>query len=242
MAFRDSTMGDASKLEGNPNYSVWSFKLRNMMTREDIWKLVEPPVGTVASTDPTKLAALQIQKSKALAMIALSVRYNVILYIANITEPDVRWATLKNLYANSTNSRKLMLRRKLTNLKLEKGSSMTLFLQNLKELINEFACVGETITDDEIVEHVLMALPETFEGLVNTLMYRPVLPSVAELTMILMQDDIRRELRSHKKGDGEALLLKKNFANRKTMTAGSEDRTKSRKDGGVYHYCGRKDH
>jgi hypothetical protein len=37
MAFRDTSIGDASKLDGNPNYSVWSFKMRNLMSKEDIW-------------------------------------------------------------------------------------------------------------------------------------------------------------------------------------------------------------
>jgi hypothetical protein len=58
MASRDSFMGDSSKLDGNPNYSVWSFKMRNMMSREDVWKLIDPPAGTVAPTDPAKIAAL----------------------------------------------------------------------------------------------------------------------------------------------------------------------------------------
>lgn len=70
-----------------------------------------------------------------------------------------------------------MLKRKLTNLKMEESSSMSEFLQCLKEFINELAGVGETITNEEVVEHVLMALPESYEGLMNTLMYRPTLPT-----------------------------------------------------------------
>lgn len=73
---------------------------------------------------------------------------------------------------------------------------MTQFLHHPKELINEFSCLGEIITDNEIVEHVLMVLPESYEVLVNTLMYRSTLPTVAELIVIFMQDDICRELRS----------------------------------------------
>jgi hypothetical protein len=187
MTSKDSFIADASsKLDGNSNYSVWSFKMKNMMSRDDVWKLADPPAGTVAPTDPAELAALRVQKNWALTMIALFVKDNVIPYIANITEPDECWTVLKNLYVSGTNSRKLLLRRRLTNLKMEEGSSMPKFLQLVKELINEFACIGEKITDPEVVEHVLMALPESFEGLVNTLMYRPTLPTVAELTVILL--------------------------------------------------------
>lgn len=218
--------------------------MRNMLSREDTWKLAEPPAGTVAPTDPVELAALQVQKNKALTMIALSVRDHVIPYIVNVKEPDVCWTTLKNLYASSTNSRKLLLRRKLTSLKMEEGGSMTTFLQHLKELINELVCAGETVSDEEIVEHVLMALPESYEGLINTLTYRTALPTVAELTVILLQDEIRREIRGHKQGDGEALLVKtkKNFISRKP--SGSEDSAqgKGKKPPGECHYCGSKSH
>jgi hypothetical protein len=193
----------------------------------------------VAPTDLAEIAALQIQKNKALTMIALSVRDHVIPYIANITEPDECWEVLKNLYASSANSRKLMLKRKLTNLRMEESSSMSDFLQHLKELINELAGVGERITDAEVVEHVLMALPESYEGLVNTLMYRPALPTVAELTSILMQDNLCREIKG-KRNDGEALLVKggakKVFTNRK------DDSRHKPKKSGECHFCGSKDH
>ncbi|OAE29047.1 hypothetical protein AXG93_146s1230 [Marchantia polymorpha subsp. ruderalis] len=120
--------------------------------RDDTWKLIEPSPGTVAPTDDAELTALQALKSKALTMIALSGRDNVIPYIANITKPYVCWATLKALYASNSNSRKLLLWRKLTSLKLEEGGSMSTFLQHFKEFINELACAGETIADEE---HVL---------------------------------------------------------------------------------------
>lgn len=246
MTSRDALMGDSSKLDGNSNYSVWSFKMRNMLSREDVWKLVEPPVGTVAPTNPAEIAALQLVKHKALTMIALSVRDNVIPYISSITEPAECWKALKDLYANSTNSRKLLLRRKLTNLKMQEGSSMSEFLQHLKELLNEFACIGQAVTDAEVVEHVLMALPESYEGLVNTLMYRPALPTVAELTVVLMQDDIRRELKSSKRVEDEALLIRSGnkkpaTGNRRSSPGGESAQPKSKKNGEC-HYCGSKEH
>ena len=62
--------------------------MKNMMSREDVRKLVEPLAGTKAPTAPTEIAALQLQKSKALTMIALYVKDDVIPYISSNTEPD----------------------------------------------------------------------------------------------------------------------------------------------------------
>lgn len=128
MASRDALIGEASKLEGIPNYAVWSFKLRNILNRDDIWRVVDPPAGTVAPTAQVDIDALQVLKNRALTLIALSVKDNVILYIANITEPDECWKVLKDLYASGSNSRKLLLRRKLSNLRMDEGAAIPEFL------------------------------------------------------------------------------------------------------------------
>ncbi|OAE23717.1 hypothetical protein AXG93_2253s1290 [Marchantia polymorpha subsp. ruderalis] len=88
---------------------------------------------------------------------------------------------------------------------------------------------GETIADEEIVEHDLIALPESYEGLVNTIMYRPTFPRVAELTDILLQDEIQREIKGKKQSDSEALFVKsKNFMRQKT-TSGQDSLSKGKK-------------
>lgn len=91
-----------------------------------------------------------------------------------------------------------MLRKKLSNLKMQEGTSMTVFLQELRELLNEFACVGEKLVDSKVVEQVLMSLPESFDVLVNTMTYQAALPSISELMIILLQDEQWRELRSRR--------------------------------------------
>lgn len=122
---------------------------------------------------------------------------------------------------------------------------MTLFLQHLKELLNELACIGEVITDNKVVEHVLMALLDSFEGFVNSFIYRPGLPSVAELTVIHMQDDIRRELRGSRHSD-EALLVrggtKKTPTTRKENTTGDSGKLKNKRMEGKCHFYGKKGH
>ena len=173
-------------------------------------------------------------------MIALSVKDNVIPYIVSINEPDVCWKTLKDLYANGTNFRKLMLRRKLANLKMDEGNSMPTFLQQVRELVNEFACVGEFIDDAELVEHTLMTLPDSFKGLVNSVMYRTALPSFTELTVILLQDDLTHELKGSNRAVHKALPVK--APGKGPATRRSEDSRSKQKKTRSCHYCGGRDH
>lgn len=85
-----------------------------------------------------------------------------------------------------------------------------------------------------------MALPKNFEGLVNTLMYRPSLPTASELTVILIQDDQRRDIKENK-NEGEVLLTKGGY--KKPLTQRKEGGQKSsKKVDGECHYCGSDDH
>jgi hypothetical protein len=79
---------------------------------------------------------LEHRKKKALAIIGLSVRDEIIPHIAGITDPAIVWQTLKNLFEQWSGARWLHLKTKLTNLRLEEGGSMTKFLTQMKEIIN----------------------------------------------------------------------------------------------------------
>lgn len=138
-----------------------------------------------------------------------------------------------------------MLRRQLATLKMGEGATTSSFLQQVTELVNEFAAVGETIPDDEPVEHILMALPDSFEVLVNTIMYREKLPTPAVLTATLLQDELRRNQRVSRRTDSEALLVKnagRNSANRRPSTGSDDGRQKAIRSVTTCHYCGQKGH
>lgn len=75
---------------------------------------------------------------------------------------------------------------------MEEGASMSLFLQGSKELLNEFACIGEIIADAEVLEQILLALPESFDrrtGKYTHVSSFTTNSTISELTVILMQDD-----------------------------------------------------
>lgn len=120
---------------------------------------------------------------------------------------------------------------------------MNFFLQPFKELLNKFACIGEILTDDEVVKHVLMAMPKNYKGIVNSIMYQPELPSFGKLIVIITQDNFIREL-CGKQNDETTLIKsvgKKSIINRKTTSRNEESRYKKRVDGEC-HFCGQKGH
>eukprot|EP00253_Pinus_taeda_P030461 PITA_30461 len=62
------------------------------------------------------------------------------------------WKTLKNLYQNSSDQRKMALKDKLQKIKCEKGNTVTTFLNKLTNCRDELASIGVTTTDDDMEE------------------------------------------------------------------------------------------
>ena len=148
------------------------------------------------------------RQTRALAILCLSVRDEIIPHISEISNLAVVWATVKSLYETSGNARKLLLKSKLYNLKLEEGGSVAEFLKEVKDISNQLIAIGETVSNDEIVEHVLNALPESYEHFVSSIGLRDRLPDVTTLTGLLLHDEAQWELRRSRRLATEAHLAR----------------------------------
>ena len=80
------------------------------------------------------------------------------------------WKKLKDLYQNSSNQRKLVLKDKLWKIKCEKGDMISTYLNKLTTCKDELGSVGITTVDDDMVSLALLGLPKSwhsYEDLVN---------------------------------------------------------------------------
>ena len=90
--------------------------------------LVSNMTLAIVGVDKTTTLEREWLKNKALLIINLVVRNSVVPYILDIEDLTICWERLKNLYATNNNVRRMLLQRKLTNLKMEEGKMMSTFL------------------------------------------------------------------------------------------------------------------
>jgi transposase InsO family protein len=211
MSSADSMVSDTAKLSGASNYSVWKFRIKNVLIKEDLWDLVESitvPAGTDAAEDgvvvqsaPSTIAAtiLERKKKRALAIICLSVKDEVIPHVSNFTEPATCWARLKELYDNNSTARKILLKNKLMNMRMQEDMPVADFLQNIQLIINQLASIGEVIADSDLIALVLSSLPDSWDAVASTIIYRSVAPTFSELSGLMMQEELRRETKGMQK-------------------------------------------
>ena len=192
-----TAISEVSKLSGSANYSVWKFRMRSLLQKEDLWHLVNPyEEHDVVVDDNVGVAARDTPRLRfcAMAVINLLVKEPVIPYIAELTELEEVWRTLKNLFESQGNARRLLLKSRLHALQLEEGGSVFDMLKEVREITNQLAAIGECISDEDIIENILNSLLESYEGFVSSITYRENAPSFVEFTSLLLHDEVCHEL------------------------------------------------
>eukprot|EP00253_Pinus_taeda_P029161 PITA_29161 len=105
------------------------------------------------------------------------------------------WKTLKDLYQNNSDQRKLMLNDKLRRIKMEKGDSISTYLNKLTNSRDEHGSVGITIFDDHMVSLALLGLLKSWNSYLDSVNGREKLPDWERLWSNLMYEEIRRSTR-----------------------------------------------
>jgi hypothetical protein len=58
--------------------------------------------------------------------------------------------------------------------------------------------MGEPMVESDLVIHFLNSLPESWESLANSLVYRSVMPSFSEISRMMLQEELRHEIKGLK--------------------------------------------
>ena len=74
------------------------------------------------------------------------------------------WKTLKDLYQNNSDQRKLALKDKLQRIKTENGDTVSTYLNKLTTCRDELGSVGINTADDDMVSLALLGLPKSWHS------------------------------------------------------------------------------
>lgn len=105
------------------------------------------------------------------------------------------WKTLKDLYQNSSDQRKLALKDKLRNIKCERDETISMYLTKLITCRDELASVGVVTSDEDMVSLALLGLLKSWYSYQDLVNGREKLPDWERLWSDSMQEEIRQSTR-----------------------------------------------
>jgi len=88
--------------------------------------------------------------------------------IGDPEDPSDVWQKLESQFQKRTRANKLQLRHKLS-LRLKEGDSVQEHIKAMTEIFDGMSVIGDPISDEDCVVHLLASLPESYNVLVTTL-------------------------------------------------------------------------
>ena len=151
------------------NYATWKIQVKMALVKENLWCLVDGSESPPEASESDKLAKFNTRRDKALALIVLSVDPSLLYLLGDPVDPVIVWKKLADQFQKKTWANKLQLRRKLYSKKLNDGDSVQDHVKCLTEIFNELAVIGDPISEDDRVLHLLASLPPSYDMLVTAL-------------------------------------------------------------------------
>ena len=188
------------------------------------WHLSKTVFGTVKGTEEIPDAGSAeprrkylARRDRALALVVLAVEPSLLYLLGDPEDPQVVWTKLEEQFQRRTWANKLQLRRKLFSLKLKEGGSMNDHVKTMTEIFEELAVIGDPVSEEDRVVHLLASLPESFDVLVTALEAQSEnVPKWELVTERLLHEETKlKEKAPHNRIDG-----------RKALVAGNNSRPK----------------
>ncbi|CAL8990057.1 unnamed protein product [Prunus brigantina] len=145
-----------------------------------LWNLVEKGIPTPDSKKKTKkleesleeeeadaeMIAVLMKDAKALGIIQNAVSDQIFPRIANADSAKMAWNLLYSEYHGGDQVRSVKLqnlRREFEYMRMREGEQLTTYLTRLNELINQMKTFGEVLSNERLVQKVLISLSRVYD-------------------------------------------------------------------------------
>ncbi|RVW71674.1 Retrovirus-related Pol polyprotein from transposon TNT 1-94 [Vitis vinifera] len=202
------------------NYQVWAVKMKAYLRGLGLWQWVETerqvqPLGNNPTLNQIRAHEEEEAKApRALSYIHAAVSEPIFTRIMACETPKEAWDKLKEMYLGSDRTRQMQilnLKRQFEVLRMKDKEFIKEYVDRLMEVVNKIWLLGEDLTDQRVVEKVLVSLPERFESKISSLEDSKDLTkiSLAELVHAFQAQEQRRSMRQEESNEEAFLALQK---------------------------------
>ena len=159
MAFKGLRLEYA--LDGSSNYIAWKDHMEAVLDDNSLKDFIDQEVPKLGAANATELAEWKKCVARARRILLEGIRDHIVSSLHGKETKFSLWKTLKDLYQNNNDQRKLALKDKLQKIKCEKGDMISTYLNKLTTCRDELRSVGIMTTDDDMVSLALLGLPKS---------------------------------------------------------------------------------
>ena len=151
-------------LEASSNYIAWKDRMEAVLEDNGLKDFIDQEIPKPGSTNAQDLAEWKTCVARARQIILEGVQDHIASNLNGKDTPYSMWKTLKDLYQNSSDQRKLALKDKLRRIKMENGDTISTYLNKLTTYRDKLGSVGITTANDDMVSLDLLGLPKSWNS------------------------------------------------------------------------------
>ena len=163
-------------LEGSSNYIAWKDRMEVVLDDNGLKEFIDAEIPKPTSSDAAVLDAWKKKTAKCRRIILEGVKDHIVSSLLGKVSQFLMWKALSDLFQSKSDQRKLALKDKLRNIKMEKGDSMPKYLTKFIQCRDELGSVGVTIDDEDLVSLALLVLPKSWHSYQDSISGREKLP------------------------------------------------------------------
>ena len=138
---------------------------------------------------------------KAKSIIRLCVSGSVLLNVSVEATAKALWDKLGTLYQSKSLMNKLFLQKKLYNLRMKDGDSVTEHLNAFNTVVSQLLSVDIKISDEDKCISLLCSLPNSWDSLVIAIGSNATALQFDEIVSALLMEEMRRKNMESQNGD-----------------------------------------
>jgi gag-polypeptide of LTR copia-type/Domain of unknown function (DUF4219) len=168
----------APTLSGD-NYQIWRVKMETLLVSQGLWDVVSDGYATfpegheLTDVQKNQLKDDKMRDAKALFMIQQGVTESIFSRIITAKKSKEAWDLLEQAFQGSSKVhavKLLNLRRQIQNVRMLESQRVREYYNQIVELMNQMRALGEAeLTEQKIVEKILISLPEPFDSIVTAI-------------------------------------------------------------------------
>lgn len=168
-----SSLRNKIPLFDGSNFSNWRFRVESALDVKDLLKFIEDDLetllGEVEDEDEAGKEALKKSEKQCKNIIVQSVHDSQLENIKGKTFAKDMIDTLASIYERKSIASQLILRRRLLTMKFNEVNDISDHFLEFDRTIRELISSGANLEDLDIVCHLLITLPNTYDALVTAI-------------------------------------------------------------------------
>ena len=170
-------VADIKKLDGT-NYQSWKFNAKLMLMERGLWDIVtgaeKAPVATEQDKKEKEIREFYQRSQKAYSLIALSVKEDLQVHIADSCLPNVAWENLQSHFEFVSITQIVRMTRAFYNAKMPEGLDVREHITTMTKLAQQLREMKEDISSKKFAVTILGSLPESYDTFLTSLNARDI--------------------------------------------------------------------